>query len=100
MASLRNQLDTLSVTEVQDLATRLMVSLNKDMLVHLLIDMVDPRVMIENILKTKEDNDSLAETMREKNFPSLLVCYECVEIHNKLEVELNGVYHKLLLKLH
>ena len=100
MASLRNQLDTLSVTEVQDLATRLMVSLNKDMLVHLLIDMVDPRVMIENILKTKEDNDSLAETMREKGFPSLLVCYEWVEIYNKLEVELNGVYHKLLLKLH
>ena len=100
MASLRNQLDTLSVTEVQDLATRLMVSLNKDMLVHLLIDMVDPRVMIENILKTKEDNDSLAKTMREKGFPSLLACVDCIEIHNKLEVELNGVYHKLLLKLH
>ena len=90
----RNQLDTLSVGEVQDIATGLTCTLNRDMLVHILLDMVDPRVMIENILKTKEDNNTLAKTMKEKKFPPLLVCIECVDIYHKLELELKlfGVY--------
>jgi len=90
----RNQLDTLSVGEVQDIATRLTCTLNRDMLVHILLDMVDPRVMIENILKTKEDNDTLAKTMEEKNFPPLVRCFDCIDIYHKLELELklSGVY--------
>jgi hypothetical protein len=57
--------------------------------------MVDPRVMIDNIIKTKEDNDSLAKTMKEKKFPPLLQCIECVDIYHKLELELKlcGVYN-------
>ena len=89
MLSLSNQLNTLNVQEVQDIATRLTCTLNRDMLVHILLDMVDPRVMIENILKTKED------TMKEKKFPPLLRCIECTDIYHKLELELKlyGVYN-------
>lgn len=95
MLSLSNQLNTLNVQEVQDIATRLTCTLNRDMLVHILLDMVDPRVMIDNIIKTKEDNDTLAETMKEKKFPPLLRCIECTDIYHKLELELKlyGVYN-------
>ena len=94
MVTLSNQLNTLSIGEVQDIATGLTCTLNRDMLVHILLDMVDPRVMIENILKTKEDNDSLAKTMEEKKFPPLVPCIDCVDIYHKLELELKlyGVY--------
>ena len=96
MATISNQLATLSTEEVQDIATRLTCTLNRDNLVHLLIDMVDPRVMIENIVKTREDNDSLSKTMKEKGFPSLLACVECIDIFHKLELELKlyGVYQE------
>ena len=57
MVTLSNQLNTLSIEEVQDIATRLTCTLNRDMLVHILLDMVDPRVMIDNIIKTKEDTN-------------------------------------------
>ena len=91
MLSLSNQLNTLNVQEVQDIATRLTCTLNRDMLVHILLDMVDPRVMIENILATKQGQENLA---RQLNPSKELVCYECVDIFHKLELELKlyGVY--------
>ena len=97
--SLSNQLDTLSIDEIQDVATELMVKLSKGSLVHILIDMVDPKVMLENILKTKEDTDSLAKTMEEKGFPNwkgLPVCYACLDIYKEVEEALKPYTESLL----
>jgi len=94
--SLSNQLDTLSIDEIQDVATELMIKLSKGSLVHLLIDMVDPKVMLENILRTKEDNESLAKTMEEKGFPKLPVCYDCSDIYKEVEEVLKPYTESLL----
>jgi len=85
--------------EVDDLAIRLMAILDRTDLVHILIDMVEPKVMLETILTTKEEQEAMAATLRSvSSTVKELVCYECRGIYKKLELELmhrkeHGVYN-------
>jgi len=89
MSNLLQELDKLEKSEVDDLAVRLMSTLNRNDLVHILLDMVEPKVMLENILTTKEEQEAMADTLRRvSSTVKELVCYECRAIYDKLELEL------------
>ena len=89
MSSLLKELAKLEKPEVDDLAIRLMAILDRTDLVHILIDMVEPKVMLETILTTKEEQEAMAATLRSvSSTVKELVCYECRAIYNKLELEL------------
>ena len=89
MSNLHKELDKLEKPEVDDVAIRLMSTLGRNDLVHILLDMVEPKVMLENIITTKEEQEAMAVALRKVGSTvKELVCYECTAIYNKLELEL------------
>ena len=93
MVTLSSQVNSLTVQEVNEIVINLTSTLNRNNLVHILLDMIEPKVMLQNILDTKQGQENLA---RQLNPSKELVCYECVDIFHKLELELKlyGVYQE------
>ena len=67
---------------IDDIAIKLVSTLDRNDLVHILLDMVEPKVMIENIVITKREQDKLSASI---GYPYRKVtCFDCTEIHDKL----------------
>lgn len=73
---------------IDDIAVKLVSTLDRNDLVHILLDMVEPRVMIQNILITKEEQEKLAQEVGTTY--SRVACYECKGIQEKLVHILNN----------
>ena len=77
---------------IDNISIKLISTLNRNDLVHILLDMVEPRVMLENIVTTKREQNRLEGVVAVSGVDSTsvggrykkLVCFECKEIHDKL----------------
>lgn len=67
---------------IDDIAIKLVSTLDRNDLVHILLDMVEPGVMLQNIVITKREQDKLAHTIGSTY--RKVVCFDCTEIHDKL----------------
>ena len=85
-----NRVDT---ETIDNIAIKLVSTLDRNDLVHILLDMVEPRKMLENIVTTKKEQDRLADTVGSAY--RKVVCFDCTEIHDKLL----GILHHYNLKV-
>jgi len=88
MDNILKELDNLSTDEIDTMVARFTCTLGRNSLVHLLLDMIDPTVMIQNILLNRELQEDL---LRGCQCTGKVVCYECLDIYGKLERELDLV---------
>ena len=75
MVALNNNLD--------DIAIKLVSTLDRNDLVHILLDMVEPSIMLQNIISTGLEQQKLQKEVG-KGY-SNVVCYDCNGIQNKLQ---------------
>ena len=88
MENILKELDNLSTEEVDTMVARFTCTLGRNSLVHLLLDMIDPKVMIQHVLLKREQQEDILRGCR---CTGKEVCYECLDIYGKLERELDLV---------
>jgi len=67
-----------------NIVMKLVDTLDSTELVHLLLEMVPSKTIVQNILLTKKEQDRLSHTTGRTHRE--MVCFECTGIHNKLLV--------------
>ena len=93
MDSITEQPRKVDTETIDNIAIKLISTLDRNDLVHILIDMVEPRKMLENIVTTKREQDKLRDSI---GYPYRKVtCFECTEVHDKLL----GILHHYNLKV-
>ena len=75
--------DNISNDYIDDIAIKLVSTLDRSDLVHILLDMVAPKEMIQGILTTAEHQQKLLEEVGSDYHK--VVCHECKGISNKLQ---------------
>lgn len=83
MVATHTDYDNISNDYVDDIAIKLVSTLDRNDLVHILLDMVEPRIMLQNILITEQEQQKLKEEVGSDYHK--VVCYECKGIQNKLQ---------------
>jgi len=88
MVNILQELQELDREGIDNLATRLTSTLDRNDLVHILLDMIDPKVMLENIVTSKEEQDAMAKEVESFSMTTKSICIECTDIYNKLHLEI------------
>lgn len=74
---------TINTDQIDNIVIQLISSLDRNNLVHILLDTMSTETLLQNIILTKKKQDELSDSMG-STYKSL-VCYECTEIYNRLQ---------------
>lgn len=87
-----NLINTVDIKEqIDEIAIQLVSTLDRNDLVHILLDMVEPKIMIQNILTTAQEQEQLRKEVGTEF--NRVVCYDCQGIQNKLRGILHNYNH-------